>query len=34
MVHGGAEMTRAEVTRGRSVQEFIFKWDRDGLGPR
>ena len=22
------------MTRGRSVQEFIFKWGRDGLGPR
>ena len=38
----GAEVTRvmgprclgAEVTRGRSVQEFIFKLGRDGLGPR
>ena len=22
------------MTRGRGVQEFIFKWGRDGLGPR
>ena len=22
------------MTRGRSVQEFIFKWGRDDLGPR
>ena len=24
----------AEMTRGQSVQELIFKWGRDGLRPK